>query len=381
MSEPSPARKRLYWAIAMVAVLGVAAASVWWVTDRYSILVYRKHEIAPFAEMMRHAEVTHVENRNAETGDMEISPAMGKLDLRRAHPYCAFRAQPSVYGAIDQGPSAGTFHINALGFRSPKLEQKRPGTRRLAMLGGSAVWLGSTNDKTIPAQLARMLTGHGVETDYVNAGIVSAVSSQELSVLVHDLLDLDVDLVVSLDGFNDIVSVTRFNGRVGTPAFQPKGVEPYYAPLPPEPDLSAEKLKLTLMHYLNVVRKMSTICRAFGIHYVAVLQPAQLYREQRESIASGGQLPLVVFYETAAEFFDAWDEKRFNGGHFVSLADLLHEDMFWDPVHFRDEGNTLVADALFNMIVDRGILEEPPSPCASVEIPIPEGVRLSPSRP
>lgn len=335
-----------------------------YVTSHYSILVYSRHARSQFA-----LDLSQV--RIGEPGDApKAEPA--RFDTRRIHPYVGYKSQPSARGETymqDAIPSSlQRVETNALGHRSPDLGPKAPGVERIAMIGGSVAFQGSRNETTIIAQLAERLRAEGRSVDYVNAGIVSGISNQELAVVVHEILDLEADLVIALDGFNDIYHILHFNGRVGWPPFRwdrridrsnfaiGQRAQPYYPGVPPSPNLSIEKARSVYENYIANVTKMATITRAHGIAFLTVLQP---YRDFEADPRSGARLdPINLFYHEVTDTFARWDRERRLDGSFVSLAGLFEsdEDRYIDSCHFDDAGNGAVAGALHEIIRERGLL-------------------------
>ncbi len=367
--------KKALFVLITIAILtsfvGIAAS---FALSNYSFLVYRKHSISELDKLEKSTGDGHIGTQLAAIEDPNAKPIKSKLQLRRLHPYCGFKTQPGVYGVIGKKPRKKTkskkgntlframlnghqFRINKLGYRSPSIKRaKEKGTIRIAMIGGSSAWLGSNNSNTIIAQLAHIFQRDGHKVEYINAGIVSAVSSQELAVLVHELIDLDIDLVISLDGFNDIHALTHVHGRIGWPAIKRKGRPQYYPLPPPEPAIELRKLDAVVRHYLNVVDKMAAVSKTFNIEYIAILQPILERIEIKDASYRTKQVPLVAFYQAVISAFEKRNRNRRHRAHYLSMANLIDPDMFWDAVHFDDTGNQIVANTLYRYMNERGIL-------------------------
>lgn len=66
-------------------------------------------------------------------------------------------------------------HMNALGLRGPELGPKRPGEKRVLMVGDSYVWgQGVVDDATVPARLQELLRADGHDVTVGNAGMFGA---------------------------------------------------------------------------------------------------------------------------------------------------------------------------------------------------------------
>ena len=86
------------------------------------------------------------------------------------------------------------------------------------MLGGSTIVTGGLLEDTVPAAIEAHLQLNGLPQARVyNFGVVSFVSGQELSLLVHRLIDLKPDLVITYDGGNDIFESWFYDPRPGYP--------------------------------------------------------------------------------------------------------------------------------------------------------------------
>jgi hypothetical protein len=94
-----------------------------------------------------------------------------------------------------------------------------PGQLRIAVLGSSAVQLGSTWEDTLPGSLRavmrKALPGRDVEV--INGGIVSAVSRQSVAQLVFTVAPYQPDVVILYDGYNDLYLPITYESRPNFP--------------------------------------------------------------------------------------------------------------------------------------------------------------------
>ena len=130
-------------------------------------------------------------------------------------PYRVYRLAPNQhYDSIS---------INRLGLRGPEpAVPKPPGVLRVLCLGGSVVFgYGTSSDATAPPAVLERLLESGAPTPWrvevVNAGIGGYVSRQELVLLRELASQLDPDVVVVIDGGNDLLSPFSNAGRIGLP--------------------------------------------------------------------------------------------------------------------------------------------------------------------
>lgn len=354
-------KKVLYYGIMIVAVfaLVVGLASVY--LRYYEVHIYKKQS-SQFLKRM--SESKAVESQDAG-GNTTIS--LDDFDYRKVHPYSGFKAMASVTAQSRTGPVR--IVTNSLGQRSPELAAEKH-EFRIAVVGGSVAFQGTTNEDTIIAQLARLFQESGVPTVCINASTLSFISNQELAVLVHDLLDKKPDLVISFDGYNDIQHIMYYNGRIGWPPMRwdNLGAEQsrhmnqtaasYYPFIRPELDGTLpDRVQGALDNYLSTVEKMATVCQAFGIRYLACLQP---YRDFQPDLCArhhdiGNEMGSKDYYFCQAEErFASWEKVRKHGAAYVSLLGFFQgekEKRFTDECHFDDQANAVVARRLFEVLV------------------------------
>lgn len=356
-----------FWTVIILLNAGVLWACVFVFLKFFDVSVYRKEESKFLKEM---AALNLAKQPSGVSGKTETAD----FDFRKPHPYAGYKPQPNARYA------SGETFTNSLGFKSPELGPKAPGELRIAMVGGSVAFQGApdTNAEDIIAKAAKKFEAKGIPTSWINAGALSYISNQELNVLVDDIASQDVDIVVSLDGFNDIHHIMFYNGRVGWPAFrwdnfgdvaeQTKNqCPPYYPSIKANPRNNVA-IAAALNNYLENILKMSLVAKAFGMGYVAALQPLRGFGPtQCQSAAPSVDEYFdrkAAFYCQVAEVFQDWDQKRLNGGVFLNMADALadRQDVFIDECHFTLEGNERIAERLVSAIEARGLLDAAKAP-------------------
>lgn len=327
------------------------------------------------------------------------------FEWRAAHPYVVFHSTPDAdvlvrdeaWIELHGGPDA-TAHVvtDAHGFRvvGDVSGPKQAGELRVFLLGGSVVAMGMTNASTLSGVLGRHLTerlGDAVRVQSVGTGIMTAVSDQELAVLVHQVADLEPDIVIAYDGFNDGFSRQVFDPRLGYPAAwamledaQRNGIEaarsvqreiaelPLWRLVLSRSRLAtalAPRLRLSdtltvelgeavdhprpsvdevIAHWLGNWRKMQVISEAFGAAFIGVLQP------MRPDERDAGQMR--AFYDAAHE---AVARANADGAPFYSFDRLFDDspEAFFDPVHTYESGHERIAERLVEVLVGSGALE------------------------
>jgi lysophospholipase L1-like esterase len=115
-------------------------------------------------------------------------------------PFVYWRGEPfsGKYINIDQQGRRATWN-------PPPSGADRP---RVFFFGGSAMWgAGSRDDHTIPSLVTKNLFDHGYAVESINCAQKAYVSTQEVIALMRELQAGNVpDLVIFLDGFNDVCS-------------------------------------------------------------------------------------------------------------------------------------------------------------------------------
>ena len=99
--------------------------------------------------------------------------------------------------------------INSLGFRGEEFSPEKPDdVYRIFMLGGSTMFgHGSTSDQTtIPGYAQEILQNHDIELkiEIINGGIQGADSYAETKITENKLVNYSPDMVIIYDGWNDL---------------------------------------------------------------------------------------------------------------------------------------------------------------------------------
>lgn len=271
-------------------------------------------------------------------------------------PVLAYRNQPG-----QRGPG---FAVNSRGYRGPELRAREAGVPRIVLLGGSAAFgfgIGSDGD-TLAARLERELA----PAEVVNAGVIGYVSGQELALLRAEVLDLDPQVVIAFDGWNDFRTARlRPDGTLATVLFAQvedlaaeaalarrdfsfafrvafshvfrqirsrirqalaPAPEPYAPGFPTE-----EEVEGRLAPYLRNVLAMQAACRAKGCRFYLVVQPE---RQADPAYRGFAARATRAFLEAGGEALDAVTLEGLGPGHFL------------DDVHLTVEGTAAVAKAI-----------------------------------
>ncbi len=306
------------------------------------------------------------------------------------HPHYGFFFPLEAHERLAAGNAVCS--LDADGFREPG--PGHAGSRRLAfVLGGSAAFgdMASSNDQTITSHLNR-LQG---EYFFVNAGVPSWNSTQELIRLALDLVERRPALIVVYDGANDAVLAGQIRQRSGR--VYPPGTPEFFAlverlvdddralfgnglrfdrlfpelrlrwnrffprqggDVDEEDAVSAADIAAAAQHYRANHARMAELTRAAGARFVSVFQPVANLHQRRDHGTIPQHRLIEIFHQEATampglpyEFFDF--AAAFDGVvERITLADsnLADEAVFVDAVHLSDRGNAMVAELFWKAI-------------------------------
>jgi lysophospholipase L1-like esterase len=149
-------------------------------------------------------------------------------------PYLLYRVQPNAEHAHAT--------INEYGLRGgPITRQPGRDTFRILLQGGSVAWGYSarSNQDTISALLQAYLGARtdsapaliGKKIEVLNAAVFGYVAWQEALAYALHHRDLEPDVIISLDGANEVMAAIR-SGRAGVPARYSERIKPFVAEKP-----------------------------------------------------------------------------------------------------------------------------------------------------
>jgi lysophospholipase L1-like esterase len=264
---------------------------------------------------------------------------------------------------------------NVHGFKTKYDVQKPDGVYRIILTGGS-VARGKEPELSIAAYLEKSLNEKFPQKNVqiINAGVSAFGVEQEFILIQMILQQYRPDMIVSLDGYNDMLTF-KLN------RFYPSGFE-----LPPHhwkefkilkekefknkwfsrfsaPFYNMNRMKDFLIRnslekkyewksvtdsvakhhadvYFNVVKDHYDFCRAKNIAYLNFLQPVRFYN--RNSTPDNAELKaLCKIYAQMESHYSAYDFA-------YSLVPAFHKckSMFTDDCHITPEGNQIIAKAM-----------------------------------
>jgi lysophospholipase L1-like esterase len=306
-----------------------------------------------------------------------------RLPVGELKPYVEFAPRANYRSA--------TVNTNERGFRGHAVQSPKPSGRvRIVVLGGSAAFgSGASSDAaTFPARLEAALRARSQrDVEVVNAGAPAYVSGQELARLTFEVLDLEPNVVIVYNGFNDLNSPLLFDSRPGYPsnfswlertaqfnsfrrllayriqlgvhesglgfwARRVAGVRDGVLLTAPAADADI------LETYRRNLERMVVLLQARGVRVVCVFQPTLLAKRRRtaaeEEVVAymerrhpGYARRFVALLPGAVEAMRRVTSAR--GVAFVDLSSVFDdaaETIFFDTAHVTDRGNALIAERL-----------------------------------
>jgi lysophospholipase L1-like esterase len=321
------------------------------------------------------------------------------LGLYRAHAF--LNTAPREGATVEVFGKQASF--NSLGYRSLERRLERPpGTARLVCLGGSATFdlQAASNDLAWPARLERLLSEGGPDTEVWNGGFPGWTSLETLIALALRDVDLDPDLMIVLQGLNDLQPgahqpldrhyerghaevARRTLGLEGPPTralawlrrslLIEKTRELFLEPLDPSQHLQYSSTAPRLLQldpgagevFERNLRSQLGIVQAHGARTVLVTQPLRLRKGHPGDLGyAAGWLPWLE-PEAAPAALEELNEvtrrvAREQGLLLVDAArDVAWEDAdFGDPFHFSAQGSERFARFLATALEESGWLSE-----------------------
>ncbi|HET6201232.1 MAG TPA: SGNH/GDSL hydrolase family protein [Planctomycetota bacterium] len=306
------------------------------------------------------------------------------------HPYLARALRPgAVFEYRNYLGDVVPWRINSSGYRGDEVASpKPPGRFRVVCLGASTTFGGENPDgKTYPDVLGRLLreARPGVDLETVNAGVPGYTSIETLIDFALRGQALEPDLVVLYHGVNDVPALL-------TPGFRPDYA--HWRPLPPrEPEgldafLQKSLLWLALVHrerahppkreatplpepppkaleaFARHTSTIAALARARGAKVVLATfaEAIDVYPEMAAERALFAGLPhpaADAYRRTLASLNEGL--RATAGREGLLLVDLAarlprNKKIFYDWLHWTDEGCAEVARILAEEIVAAGLL-------------------------
>ena len=241
--------------------------------------------------------------------------------------------------------------INSLGFRGDEFSSEKPDdVYRIFMLGGSTMFgHGATSDQTtIPGYVQQFFQNHEdkFRIEIINGGIQGADSYAELKLTETKLLSYSPDMVIVYDGWND---------------------------------LREENTAETIRDNWNLICEIG---QQNNFDVIIALQPIagfgnKMLTEQEAKYAKFGtnynDTPLISSLSEYEKYTSNLNDLE-NCTSSINLRTVFDDEsspIYWDQGHVSDNGNNIVAEALFDEILEfipRDLLSKMPTTYDAGEI-------------
>lgn len=241
----------------------------------------------------------------------------------------------------------------------------------IALLGGSTTEGDGYSYKSWGELLLEKLTRGGYSARILNAGCGGYSTPQELIKLIRDIIPLKPDVIIDYTGVNDSVEVDDY-------PFVNDYQKKLFAYLAEEVKYddgwrkADNKYTLGVKHnrqndqmFVDNIRMMNSICKDYGIVYLAFLQPC-LAAKKKELSDYGYELMLHLafersgwkLFENTRQFYEKVCQMA--SGYAEDITSLFDDadDVYLDWCHVNERGNEMIAQYMYKYLLGKGILKK-----------------------
>lgn len=219
---------------------------------------------------------------------------------------------------------------------------------RILILGGSTSTDGYYRPVTWVRRFFKKLQNEGKRIFICNGAACGYDSVQELLCLMRDGKYIKPDYVISLSGVNDTEAKLRANNQfcVGESiswihALAPK--REYYSGI--------QRGESLYEFWYRNTQIMKMVSELYGARFYSFLQPMNAAKDNADLFEIGMHERESLLENTR---IFRQESKKNNSGLFKNLIDLFDEEtgMFIDQCHYSDKGNEVIADIVFNAVLE-----------------------------
>lgn len=307
------------------------------------------------------------------------------LQKRICYDELSIKTEPGyLHPVMKPNQHTETFNVNKYGFRGSEITLQKPdNTLRIFVIGGSTILGGaSTSDETtISGNLQKKFDDYGLDVQVINAGRNAAFSITEVKYIKDKLIEFEPDLFIVYDGWNDI---TFFDYQSYT------GIKKTYT--------TNEQISHELKRFFSSYRTAEIFSRflqhgdikapdavVYPINNEHISEKVKIWKNEWSDICKLGHdlgfdtiITIQPVLGTGTKILTPYEEKYFvrnDNARVVNVLQLYVDELeelkndcmatvdlrgvfddiskpiYIDAIHVSDEGNTIVADKLFEKIL------------------------------
>jgi hypothetical protein len=307
--------------------------------------------------------------------DFLISPASKNYEQELKNELCRIWKVHQEYIDPQTSQHLSVLNINSFGFRGGEfLIEKPEETYRIFVVGGSTIFAARapSDHHTIPGFLQSNLEEHfpNKDIEVINAGIAALTSTDELNLVQNKIIQLEPDLIIIYDGFNDVVNYPGKIKNVNSGDFIELLWKKYLA-FYDTPFIAAgiiddwKSAAFPAMFNTEFDKKaeiwknnLETICKqgdVEGFDTIIILQPFlgtgnKSLTENEIEIFGTGVEPSGG-YSLFARQLDELENSCTKTADFRNVFDNITDDIYFDRVHVNSDANKIVADKIYDLTV------------------------------
>ena len=241
---------------------------------------------------------------------------------------------------IEPGNWKDGLKTNSLGFRGAEVSIEKPNDiYRIFMVGGSTTYsVLVPDDQTIPVLTQKLIEQEKIpfEIEMINAGISGADSFNEIDVITQQLIKYEPDLIIVYDGWNEVVHAAKSPEKNNAEKWEESWTDTCK-------DLEKKvDIIITLQPFLGVGNKLLTDQESNNFNGAVMVRNHGQKINELDNYAN-------KLNEIKEECANAYDLRY--------IFDDYNIPVYFDYGHVNSDGNKIIANNIFKIIVEHLSLE------------------------
>jgi uncharacterized protein YjbI with pentapeptide repeats len=309
----------------------------WWANDSIS-----EKEFVNAIEFLVNEGVINVgEVCIFEKPEYDHLTTINALNLYDAKKLLCFEYELSFFEEfIEPGNWKDGLERNSMGFRGTEVSFEKPNdVYRIFMIGGSTTYsVFVSDDQTIPVLIQKLIEQEKIpfEIEIINAGISGADSFNEIDLITKKLLKYEPDLIIVYDGWNDVAHAAKSPEKNNA-----KNWEENWSDTCKDLEKKVDII-ITLQPFLGVGNKLLTDQESNNLNGAMTNRGHDWKINQLNDYAN----KLNKLKEECANAYDL----RY-------IFDDYYVPVYFDYGHLNSDGNKIVANNIFKIMVEHLSLE------------------------